>query len=291
MGPEDWGRASLGEGGEGGGGPRARKRKGEIVRSQLQLQGRAPPLTAVRGNSPVLCLHGARRLADAVACCTATPTPRSRRAGDNELITLEVIHEFVEVLDKYFGNVCELDLIFNFHKARAWGGEPTGDLAFSLFREGHQSHSDGPGRGQGGQPLTATAHPHAPGPPLRCVGRLPPRPSLCRRRHRPILFWTSCCWPGSCRSRPSARCCKRWKPRTSSWSRSRPGSPTRRSSSRGPADEGARRACCRSVAAPVDVTERRASPRHCCRPGPSGWRGGRPRQCHTSQTPSILQKS
>mmetsp|Transcript_13115 Transcript_13115/g.35707 ORF Transcript_13115/g.35707 Transcript_13115/m.35707 type:complete len:158 (+) Transcript_13115:181-654(+) len=38
-------------------------------------------------------------------------------AGDNELITLEIIHEFVEVLDRYFGNVCELDLIFNFHKA------------------------------------------------------------------------------------------------------------------------------------------------------------------------------
>ncbi|KAK2076495.1 hypothetical protein QBZ16_001021 [Prototheca wickerhamii] len=38
-------------------------------------------------------------------------------ADDNELITLEIIHEFVEVLDKYFGNVCELDLIFNFHKA------------------------------------------------------------------------------------------------------------------------------------------------------------------------------
>ncbi|KAG1671535.1 hypothetical protein FOA52_011255 [Chlamydomonas sp. UWO 241] len=36
---------------------------------------------------------------------------------DNELITLEIIHEFVEVLDRYFGNVCELDLIFNFHKA------------------------------------------------------------------------------------------------------------------------------------------------------------------------------
>jgi AP-1 complex subunit sigma 1/2 len=29
---------------------------------------------------------------------------------------LELIHTFVEVLDKYFGNVCELDLIFNFHK-------------------------------------------------------------------------------------------------------------------------------------------------------------------------------
>ncbi len=36
---------------------------------------------------------------------------------DNELITLEVIHHYVEVLDRYFGNVCELDLIFNFHKA------------------------------------------------------------------------------------------------------------------------------------------------------------------------------
>lgn len=37
-------------------------------------------------------------------------------AEDNELLTLEVIHQFVEVLDKYFKNVCELDLIFNFHK-------------------------------------------------------------------------------------------------------------------------------------------------------------------------------
>eukprot|EP00891_Asterochloris_glomerata_P000323 jgi/Astpho2/323/Aster-02205 len=36
---------------------------------------------------------------------------------DNELLTLEIIHHFVEVLDRYFGNVCELDLIFNFHKA------------------------------------------------------------------------------------------------------------------------------------------------------------------------------
>ena len=36
---------------------------------------------------------------------------------DNELIVLDVIHNFVEVLDRYFGNVCELDLIFNFHLA------------------------------------------------------------------------------------------------------------------------------------------------------------------------------
>lgn len=36
---------------------------------------------------------------------------------DNELITLEVIHQYVEILDRYFNNVCELDLIFQFHKA------------------------------------------------------------------------------------------------------------------------------------------------------------------------------
>lgn len=36
---------------------------------------------------------------------------------DNELLVLEIIHHFVEILDRYFGNVCELDLIFNFHKA------------------------------------------------------------------------------------------------------------------------------------------------------------------------------
>lgn len=35
---------------------------------------------------------------------------------DNELITLEMIHRYVETLDHYFGNVCELDLIFNFQK-------------------------------------------------------------------------------------------------------------------------------------------------------------------------------
>jgi len=40
-------------------------------------------------------------------------------AGDNELLTLEIIHRYVEVLDRYFGNVCELDLIFNFQKAYA----------------------------------------------------------------------------------------------------------------------------------------------------------------------------
>eukprot|EP00047_Mylnosiga_fluctuans_P013110 m.29499 g.29499 ORF g.29499 m.29499 type:complete len:160 (-) comp4669_c0_seq1:76-555(-) len=36
---------------------------------------------------------------------------------DNELIMLEIIHRYVELLDKYFGSVCELDIIFNFEKA------------------------------------------------------------------------------------------------------------------------------------------------------------------------------
>lgn len=40
-------------------------------------------------------------------------------ANENALLVLEVVHHYVEVLDKYFGNVCELDLIFNFHKVSA----------------------------------------------------------------------------------------------------------------------------------------------------------------------------
>eukprot|EP00700_Malawimonas_jakobiformis_P002737 EC724838.1.p1 GENE.EC724838.1~~EC724838.1.p1 ORF type:complete len:143 (+),score=38.28 EC724838.1:37-465(+) len=39
--------------------------------------------------------------------------------NDNELSYLESIHLFVEILDQFFGNVCELDLVFNFHKVYA----------------------------------------------------------------------------------------------------------------------------------------------------------------------------
>ncbi|RKF75173.1 AP-2 complex subunit sigma [Golovinomyces cichoracearum] len=38
-------------------------------------------------------------------------------ANDNELAYLEALHFFVEVLDSFFGNVCELDLVFNFYKS------------------------------------------------------------------------------------------------------------------------------------------------------------------------------
>ncbi|KAK8801025.1 hypothetical protein WA588_001853 [Blastocystis sp. NMH] len=36
---------------------------------------------------------------------------------ENELMALEFIQHYVEVLDQYFGNVCELDIIFNYDKA------------------------------------------------------------------------------------------------------------------------------------------------------------------------------
>jgi AP-2 complex subunit sigma-1 len=40
-------------------------------------------------------------------------------ANDNELAYLEAIHLFVEVLDSFFENVCELDLVFHFYKVYA----------------------------------------------------------------------------------------------------------------------------------------------------------------------------
>merc|ERR1712168_1264063 len=51
-----------------------------------------------------------KRYASLYFCCAIEQT-------DNELVTLEVIHRYVELLDKYFGSVCELDIIFNFEKA------------------------------------------------------------------------------------------------------------------------------------------------------------------------------
>ena len=36
--------------------------------------------------------------------------------AENELSYLETIHLFVELLDSYFSNVCELDIVFHFNK-------------------------------------------------------------------------------------------------------------------------------------------------------------------------------
>ncbi|ODQ82730.1 hypothetical protein BABINDRAFT_30589 [Babjeviella inositovora NRRL Y-12698] len=38
---------------------------------------------------------------------------------DSELAYLELLHFMVEILDLYFENVCELDLVFNFYKVYA----------------------------------------------------------------------------------------------------------------------------------------------------------------------------
>uniref|UniRef100_A0A0V0J9U6 AP complex subunit sigma n=1 Tax=Schistocephalus solidus TaxID=70667 RepID=A0A0V0J9U6_SCHSO len=51
-----------------------------------------------------------RRYASLYFCCAIEPE-------DNELITFEIIHRYVELLDRYFGSVCELDIIFHFEKA------------------------------------------------------------------------------------------------------------------------------------------------------------------------------
>ncbi|KAH9599110.1 AP complex [Trypanosoma melophagium] len=87
----------------------SKKEKAKIVREVSQLAlGRSVRFSNVlehRG-SKFIC----RRYASLyfIACIDK---------DDNELITLEIIHHFVEILDRYFGNVCELDLIFNFHRA------------------------------------------------------------------------------------------------------------------------------------------------------------------------------
>uniref|UniRef100_A0A1I8HRR9 AP complex subunit sigma n=1 Tax=Macrostomum lignano TaxID=282301 RepID=A0A1I8HRR9_9PLAT len=51
-----------------------------------------------------------KRYASLYFCCAI-------EQSDNELLCLEIIHRYVELLDQYFGSVCELDIIFNFEKA------------------------------------------------------------------------------------------------------------------------------------------------------------------------------
>lgn len=39
--------------------------------------------------------------------------------NDNELLLMETIHLFVELMDQFFSNVCELDIVFHFNKVYA----------------------------------------------------------------------------------------------------------------------------------------------------------------------------
>ncbi|KAF2214844.1 hypothetical protein CERZMDRAFT_95228 [Cercospora zeae-maydis SCOH1-5] len=72
----------------------------------LRYGARAWPL--IRDTSDTKVVY--RRYASLFFIAATDPT-------DNELITLEIVHRYVEQMDKYYGNVCELDIIFNFQKA------------------------------------------------------------------------------------------------------------------------------------------------------------------------------
>ena len=89
--------------------PTAVKEKAKIVRELSSIiiarSTKSSNVIDYRGQRVVL-----RRYASLYFVAAISPE-------ENELLALETIHLFVEVLDKYFGNVCELDLIFNFHKA------------------------------------------------------------------------------------------------------------------------------------------------------------------------------
>ena len=64
-------------------------------------------------------------------------------ANDNELAYLEAIHFFVEVLDSFFGNVCELDLVFNFYKVCSFIGGVWKVNEMQRIGEGTRNNGDG----------------------------------------------------------------------------------------------------------------------------------------------------
>ena len=91
-----------------------------------------------------------------------------------------MIHEYVEVLDKYFGNVCELDIIFNFHK----GAHKR--TAAQRLRTSSRSAQSPRSLAHGPHPLAA--------------------PSCARALYaQPTTSWTSSLSAASCRRRTSAR--------------------------------------------------------------------------------------
>lgn len=57
----------------------------------------------------------------------------------------------MEVLDSFFGNVCELDLVFNFYKVRASGSERgrRGEKVVGVFEEREGCGEWGIGDGEG----------------------------------------------------------------------------------------------------------------------------------------------
>lgn len=54
-----------------------------------------------------------------VPTCSSNTAHRSWGCVQNELAILEFIHCMVETLDRFFANVCELDLMFNLEMVRS----------------------------------------------------------------------------------------------------------------------------------------------------------------------------
>lgn len=96
---------------------------------------------------------------------------------DNELITLEIIHRYVELLDKYFGSVSPINVLTD-------GGEQMKNSVY--FQKGKRESET---------LLFMAFLPH------RCVSWI--SSSTLRK---PILSWMSSCWVGSPR-RPPRRMC------------------------------------------------------------------------------------
>lgn len=106
-------------------------------------------------------------------------------ANDNELAYLEAIHFFVEVLDSFFGNVCELDLVFNFYKV--------GLVATFILGEVEKREHEGRiGRGE-----------------QRIANEL--------GINRCMQFWTRCSWQARLRRRANKSYSSDWSTWTS-WS-------------------------------------------------------------------------
>jgi len=66
---------------------------------------------------------------------------------ENELICLAFIHRVVEALDRYFGNVCELDVIFNYERVHVILDEMlmAGEMQETSLRViNHVSHDKSP---------------------------------------------------------------------------------------------------------------------------------------------------
>jgi hypothetical protein len=131
--------------------------------------------------------------------------------SDNELTTLEAVHLFVEILDHYFKNVCELDLVFNFHKVTP----PAGAWQRPGARPGRQA----PGaRAAAAGPQPPPCQPRWAGPGALCGTRVPPASPRAGRRgaclglaQRHLLHGTvPARWPagaeaGTCSAPPPTR--------------------------------------------------------------------------------------